>query len=563
MGVDWMLRDLPNPVGVSWDPARTCLPGTRTKLIDDIVKWGLYIPSTRATSQILLIADAAGSGKSCLMHSVSERLGRNGCLLASYWFSKMNEKYSSTLAFFSVIIHGLFVDENARAQITSVLTSDDTLATGPPTRLFNEVIIPAAALLPDGKPFVIVVDGLDEGLDPDLITVLATCVHDLPLNLRFVITTRPDYRIMSKLEHLPHVDRYIGSLTGPKTGPDIATYVNHEIKRSSKLSQLPTRLREDFIGKSEGVFLWASLVLRHVKQAHDPIQELEYVLSGSSTRWETSKDGEQRLDALYAGVLSSLPLQDPEFFQAFECIFGAVVAAKEPMSISTLSKLLEPDGVSPERIIGVLSRIRPLLVGFDPSRTNYPVRILHLSIQEYLTKRTLSFYRIDEGRQHLRISFGSLKIIDQDLIPERVATLGYTDRCLQYDKEANSNYSIPKLSTFDVPSSLHYACRHLCDHLAKVGVGLDGTAAHRSLLREIMSSKSIYLLEITAAMGKVIDLWAIREWWFTVSHKHTFESTPQSADAYVNFCFLLGTSNAGKCTVRYCGQPPAHGRVSL
>lgn len=382
------------------------------------------------------------------------------------------------------------------------------------TRLFDELIVPASSHLHQERPFVIIVDALDEGFDHDLIMILAKRVPNLPKNLRFVITTRPEHRIMSKLQLLHHISTYSGSLTGPEATVDIHRYVCHEMASCAELSQVPSTIQDDLVRRSEGVFLWAYVVLTHVKQALSPVNELERLLSSSSRFWAANEHGRQRLDTLYSAVLSSLPWGDADFLHAFESVLGAMVVAREPTSIETLSTLLSLDVPT---ITAVLSRIRPLIDGFDASRPDCIARLLHLSICEYLTERASFVYRIDEGLQHYRVGLGCLNVIDRDLIPERVRILGYTAQYFQYDEETESyaDWYIPGLSAGDIPTPLQYACRHLQDHLANVGVGLERTA-HRDLLRKILSSRSMFLLELSTAMGGVIELWASKEWWFNV-----------------------------------------------
>ncbi|TFK26159.1 hypothetical protein FA15DRAFT_703138 [Coprinopsis marcescibilis] len=80
------LRLLPNPSGCSWDPSRTCFPGTRTVHIKNITSWIDKKIGQELVPNTLVVAAAAGSGKSALAHTICQLMHEQGRLLASFFF---------------------------------------------------------------------------------------------------------------------------------------------------------------------------------------------------------------------------------------------------------------------------------------------------------------------------------------------------------------------------------------------------------------------------------------------------------------------------------------------
>ncbi|TFK24759.1 TPR-like protein [Coprinopsis marcescibilis] len=501
------LRRLPDPKQCTWDSSRACFSGTRQTHIDDMWAWiNKSADSTgprEPTTQLYLVADAVGSGKSSLAHTISQQAHDRGHLVASFFFDQLNDQ--STLAnFLAVLIRGLCnVNDEVRAFVGGILAKDTSLALARPHRQFKEIVIPAATVLPFDRQFVLTVDALDEERDVVLLDIMRDLIPLLPLNFRTVATTRSEPRCMQHLQHQKHVYHCPHSLTGVLNHDDIAAFIRQRLSETDYGPGIPSDLVEDFVDKSEGVFLWASTVLNHLRNTFDPIDELRDILHSRSTHWVQDGEAAPKLDHLYSRILSKLKWTDTRFVTKYRTIVGAIATVKDPLSPSGLASLYEPAGITEGDVEKLCTLIRPLLRNYSAEHPHRHLQFIHLSVQEYLSERAPSPYRIHSDEHHQTLSRLSLLSIQHDLVPEKVPTLGYSN--VDHKREVViSKRLIPRIPMESVSEHLLYSCLHLEEHTLSIpSENLD--MLHLQLIRDVLAAKEQYILEATAALGKVIN----------------------------------------------------------
>ncbi|KAJ2934008.1 hypothetical protein H1R20_g3083, partial [Candolleomyces eurysporus] len=87
------LSRIPEPVGMSWDPVRACLPGTRIQVLKQVSSWLSVSPiSGSVQARIFLIADAAGSVSSFFF----DKLNREQLQLPRYRENPQRKKSSNS-----------------------------------------------------------------------------------------------------------------------------------------------------------------------------------------------------------------------------------------------------------------------------------------------------------------------------------------------------------------------------------------------------------------------------------------------------------------------------------
>ncbi|TFK20737.1 hypothetical protein FA15DRAFT_112692 [Coprinopsis marcescibilis] len=258
-------------------------------------------------TQMYLVADAVGSGKSSLLHTICQRTHQQGILLASF-FDQMNDQ-STVSNFLAVLIRGLCsVDEHVLQSVGEILCKDSSLTSAGPQRQFQAIVVPAAKSLPPDRAFVLTIDALDEEDDEVLLIILRDPVPHLPPNLRVIATTRSEPHIMQRLKTRPHVHFCLHSLTGPSNSnrQDLTIYTTQRLNDTEFGDKVSESVRDEFMDKSEGVFLWAATVLNHLERAYDPICELKDILKGRSAHWVEDGNAVPRLDSLYSDILSKV-----------------------------------------------------------------------------------------------------------------------------------------------------------------------------------------------------------------------------------------------------------------
>ncbi|TFK25433.1 hypothetical protein FA15DRAFT_693794 [Coprinopsis marcescibilis] len=515
------LRRLPDPVGCSWNPSRACLEGTRMLHIQEVARWETAPDFTSAG--VYVVAEPVGSGKSSLAHTISKNAHKEGNLVAAFFFDQVNQ-HSNPSNMMASLVHGLCeVSDAVKHQIGNILAKDKSLAKADPVRQFEEIIIPICPILPQDRRFVVVIDSLDEEHDPIVVEILRDWVPRLPASFRIFVTTRPETRIMEELDKQSHIQLSSNPLTGPTNRTDIVLFLNTWFSKTKYGTSISPELLDAFITKSEGLFLWATVVLHHIGTSFSPAEELKDIIAGSSEHWAEADGAVKQLDSLYERILSKLKLgTDRRFMQKYKTIMGALVTLKEPLSATGLAALYAPDGITLDDIHRICGVLRPLLRNYSEDDLQSPIHLVHLSVQEYLTGRAPLEYRLSCQEHDTILSRLCLHAIKHRLSPQNVPILGYSDgewfRDITQDPP-----TIPQLSKKDVPEQIWYACNHVEAHTWSSNPNMDG--AHARLGLHVFVKEPRSLLEATAAMGNLIGIVSLRDKALALGHDASMDPT--------------------------------------
>jgi len=80
MALQGPLPRVPVAEGTSWDPARVCLPGTRTWLLDHMMNW-VRDPNVEQGAKVYWLTGVAGSGKQRWRTASAKRYTKKGCFV--------------------------------------------------------------------------------------------------------------------------------------------------------------------------------------------------------------------------------------------------------------------------------------------------------------------------------------------------------------------------------------------------------------------------------------------------------------------------------------------------
>ncbi len=159
-------------------------------------------------------------------------------------------------------------------QVTGVSIQHLEVRGLPPETAFDRLIrLPLRALDEGGElpQVVILVDALDEAVAhvsrPYIVEILRQA-HDLPLQVRFVLTSRPDPSVLGSFADLPHVTIEAQS---PENQEDVAHYLTHILQCNKQLVGIlidagwdEARFVNDLGEMGEWNFLYLSLVLPEI-----------------------------------------------------------------------------------------------------------------------------------------------------------------------------------------------------------------------------------------------------------------------------------------------------------
>ncbi|TFK21117.1 hypothetical protein FA15DRAFT_97106 [Coprinopsis marcescibilis] len=497
------LQLLGTPKGCAWDPSRACLDGTRVDHIEAIMSWAttLEVEPTTPGARILLIPGPAGSGKSALAHTISRELNQRKLLVCSVFFDHPGQQPTAE-DFTRALILGLCaMDDSVKKAIAELVVENRTLASASAVRQIQDIILPILPMLPPNRNFVVGIDALDEQANTTTLQLLRDHVPLLPSTFRFVLTTRPDRRVMQYLESRPHIVFFTHRLVGDKN--DIEIFITVRLSQTDYSNDISPELLDAFIAKSEGLFLWAATVLNHIDNAYDHAAELADVVAGASIYWTEAEAAAGKLERLYEHILSKLEWKDPRFVKKYNIVVGALVTLQEPLSRRGLAELYSPDGITEDEIHGICMFIRPLLQNYSKDEADQPIHLLHLSVKEYLVQRAKQPFRIDCEVHHTRLARLCLRAIKRELTPENVPILGYSDGDWAWDV-AEKIRPIPVLLRTSLPASLRYSIQYFDTHWCALREEADEELA--ALLRDVLVENPRPLLEVVASTRSMIDI---------------------------------------------------------
>ena len=208
--------------------------------------------------------------------------------------------------------------------------------------------------------------------------------NNLPTNLRFLITARPEGDILAALPPGPQIVRkQMSDISDEVVDGDIEKFIFHSLRQRTQLeSSWPNqewcRL---LVRHSQHLFQWASTACGFVKgigaMGLNPCKRLKILLQTGNG------DGVYPLGDLYRTILQQLFTLKSARHQ-FRDVMAVVLALKEPLPLSSLSTLFD-DFLNIQDIIPVLVS---LLDGVLDEQK--PIRPLHTSFRDFLLDETRS-----------------------------------------------------------------------------------------------------------------------------------------------------------------------------
>jgi hypothetical protein len=514
IALDSRIDKLVTAKDTSWNPARVCLPDTRTALRQEIWEWITSIDAIGSsqiadsadigdTAKIFFLTSVAGGGKCAIAHTIAERCDQEHLLVSSFFFDRNVTDRKSML--FSAIARGLARrDAGLRNQIGQAIERDDSLPTAPGPRQFRDLILGPCRNHRVAGILAIVIDALDEGYDRDLVDVLCNEVPKLPGNFRIFLTSREGQGFNLALSQKRHVHSQSIMINEQANLDDIAIFVRAQLGKvaewNGRSKDWPgPELTKAFTQKAEGLFLWVSTVCEYLLgSTTDLDEELRSLISNDSS---SGLPAEEKMDELYTTILQSCNWRDKAFSKGYNLLVGAVMAAKTPLSGSALQLLHDASITLP--INTLLRPVSSLLTGV--AHANHPIQPLHLSFRDFITSRaqlsaTSERFYINEKEHSGRLALLCLVTLNKNMKRDAPG-LGYLGD--------ESKKGIPVIDEGLISEEVWYACRFWTAHLLDVDNA--GTEL-MDALKKFLSNHVTPWIEICASRGQFQTLANMREW---------------------------------------------------
>ena len=474
-----------------------CLPGTRVDLLDAIEKW--------ATSEdgkcIFWLNGMAGTGKSTISRTIASRLKRQELLGASFFFKKGEEDRGTAKKLFPTLVEQLVVGlPDMVTGVQAAIKNDPNISEKVLREQFEKLFLhPLLETRHDRAKTiqkVIVIDALDEcdhEKNIQHLLILLPQVQQLSsVRIRFLLTSRPELPIrlgFSSISTKEHQDMILHEVPEPVIRHDISLYFDNQFARlRQERSLAPDWPGEEatraLVDKAIPLFISAfTLCLFIGDENWVPEKRLRAIIADETTYLS-------KMDGIYKPVLHQLltgqeESESQQLVGEFKEIIGVIILLATPLSVNSLSRLLE---VSEGDINNRLRRLHSVLN--IPDNTEKPVRLFHLSFRDWLVdaKKENSTFWIDEKKFHRTLTRLCLQNMKQNL-KKNICNLT-SDSTLRSEIDAQS-------MDYYLPSDLRYSCRYWIHHLAQT----KEPAAEESSVFTFLEVHFLHWVEVMSILG--------------------------------------------------------------
>ena len=333
---------------VGWARSRTCLRGTRNVVINDLIQWASDCAElgTKKKSQIYVLQGPPDCGKSSIAHSVAEAFDLQDRLGAAIFLDDRAEGKIIGSQILSTTIASQLAsyDKKIGAAIAAKIEINHSLAEADIARQFPDLIVSATEGLALIGPICIILDGLENIVNPterlQLLSAIGDHFNKLPSNFRLVLTARhgPTGTSNDIKQHLP--DCIIKEITFDDEGTivdynkHLSQSLRHLFSKKLKIAEEYTidKLRDEFVKRSKGVYFWVSTVCQFLLLCTygDECKILENILSS-----EPPHTVEAAMNQLFRVILSYVPYSP--------LVYQNLIQSPKPLPLQSSSS---PDGVS-------------------------------------------------------------------------------------------------------------------------------------------------------------------------------------------------------------------------
>ena len=457
----------------------------------------------------------AGTGKSAIAQTISERVSADRRLGASFFCSRDFKDRSDLKRIFPTIAVQLAQKcATFRAMLALRVRSNPGVIYESLQSQMNKLII--RPLKQSAISTVIVIDALDECEELEIVStilpVLGKLVSEVP-KVKLFITSRPEREIQGgfRLPLLAGATEVfiLHNVEASVVNSDIRIFLEKrllELALRNRLDFRPTKEHLDLLcERAAGLFVYAMATVNFIG-GYGAKLRLDYIMqSPENTGYEggTKINSDTTLDSLYMSILQrAFGDEFPEDYPLIRSVLGALVLAANPLPPSAISAL---SGVDPISVFLQLSSIHSVLVLQDE---NSPVRLFHKSFSDFIVDPI----RCPDKRFHL-----SLSSHHQELLVSCLELMNQTlegNMCKLPDAVTNSEVDdLDERVERHISPALRYACKSWYKHIDK---DMARTPAITSALHCFLKKKFLFWLEVLSIIGAVREavdaLQAARKW---------------------------------------------------
>ncbi|GAB1317214.1 NACHT domain-containing protein [Madurella fahalii] len=458
-------------------------PGTCTWLTEhpNFSTWLSGPPSDGSTSPIskprepaprfLWLHGAPGSGKSISAGHVIRFL--EDCNFdCSYYFLKHGNTETSTLSALlrSFAFQMAWSNFDIRKAILAMVINGERFNPNDQNMIWNSIFVNRIFKTTFNSPQFWVIDALDECANKSLSTVLHM-LSKIPraVPLQVFLTSRPSVQVQRALsiEGSPLLELETG---GESSKLDIANFLRSRRPYGSG-SDLSEQIVSEILAKSNGIFLWASLVMNRLDETYVE-EDLKQVL----------RDVPTEMNDFYNRIAKTIA-ETPNVELA-KCILKWTICTSRALSVDELREAIRLD--INRTLTATNDRLAQLCGDLIMVDRQSNVHVIHETVTAFL-KQCDSEFKINLGAAHARLAEVCLGYLTgKDFAPPRGRR-----------KSSSTAKTQGELVLAD------YTCVHFAFHLAHCSSSID---APLLLLDTFLSSNVLTWIDHVARRGSLMTL---------------------------------------------------------
>ena len=481
------------------DEPRGCMAGTREQILDELEGWAI----DDAAPKVCWLNGMAGTGKTSIAHTLSERLDEKQMLGASFFCSRSASQEVRDASLIIPTIAAKLSQASPPLRSAMVQTIEKEPDVGSMHILSKQFCLLLVepiqrALGPSVKTYkIVVIDALDEctnlGTVEKLVQSVVDYTPDLPL--KFFISSRETTKFLNAFHHNPTHRPKILSLHNverPVVQKDIKLYLQASlsdiVQRSSQPGPwpLPNEL-EILLERADRLFIYAATVVRFLGEDDGDFGiRLAHITRLTPARMDTGV-----IDSLYNDIMEKAfhCRLLPDEVSARREIVSAIIFLLAPLSTNTIASLLSMASSQPRTHLAPFQSVIHV-----PTADTTPVTNFHASFPDFIVDSTrCQKHHLDASEGHQKLAVKCLRWLNQSL-KRNICNL-YTNKTLSPSRVPNA-----------IPEALPYCCLHWASHLAHA---LAGTLAHtavneiRRLVSEFVDDHLLHWFECLSALREL------------------------------------------------------------
>ncbi|KAK7996347.1 hypothetical protein PG991_015814 [Apiospora marii] len=424
---------------------------------------------------IFWLSGKPGCGKSVLTAHVIKYLEScNGD--CSYYFFKHNNKEASSA---SALIRSLacqMAETNPliRQELLAMVSEAEFLNKNDENSVWKTIFLKRILRLDFHQPHYWIIDALDESPNYESVLQLVTRIQRT-LPLKIFITSRP-LTLFDRLSNQDRLSFVADFVTKETTTEDIRLFL-HANSQLLPVEGEDSRLNliEKIVEKSNGSFLWASLVSKELEVTYSE-QHINDVLAQVPVE----------MDGLYVRILDGVQAV-PRNQSLARAIFRWTVCAARPMSIQELKDALTLDtGHVIPRLESVIGSITGHLVDVGVDNR---VQLVHETFKAFLTRQaSATEFVIERRKEHASIAEICLKYLCGEEFQSFRSRKGSVSKSIVVS---------PRLAF------TNYAAFHFSQHIAESSSAIDSLLIH---LNEFLRTNVLGWIEYVARENRISAL---------------------------------------------------------